>query len=50
MQFIKDYKFKKSDIETRSWKFVLTDPILEENQGTFNLIIDKMIIDMCGDY
>ena len=41
VEFIKDYKFKKSDIETRSWKFVLTDPILEENQGTFNLIIDK---------
>ncbi len=41
IEFIKEYNFKKSDLETRTWKFILTDPMLEENQGNFCLTIDK---------
>ena len=39
--FMKEYRFKKSHNENRTWKFVLTDPMLEENQGTFCINIDK---------
>ena len=40
-EFIARYPFRKSNIEKREWKFTLSDPIMEENQGTFILTIDK---------
>ena len=38
--FIADYPFKPDTVE-RQWKFTLTDPIMECNQGTFLLTIAK---------
>lgn len=38
--FISEYPFK-SDVVDREWKFMLTDPIMECNQGTFLLKISK---------
>lgn len=39
-EFIKQYPFKP-DIIDREWKFTLTDPIMECNQGSFLLKISK---------
>lgn len=39
-EFIANYPFKPDEIK-REWKFNLIDPILENNQGTFLLTIDK---------
>lgn len=39
VEFIKEYPFKP-DTEERSWIFYLDDPLLEWNQGTFELKID----------
>lgn len=38
--FISEYPFKP-DVVDREWKFMLTDPIMECNQGTFLLKISK---------
>lgn len=38
--FIAKYPFK-ADVMDREWKFVLTDPIMECNQGTFQMKISK---------
>ena len=38
--FISRYPFKP-DITDREWKFTLTDPIMECNQGTFLLEISR---------
>lgn len=38
-EFVKEYPFEPST-NNREWKFVLTDPIMECNQGTFILRID----------
>ncbi len=38
--FIKDYPFK-ADVVDREWRFTLTDPIMECNQGSFLLKISK---------
>ena len=35
-----DYPFKADSIE-REWRFTLTDPILECNQGAFRLCISQ---------
>ena len=35
-----DYPFKADSME-REWRFTLTDPILECNQGAFRLCIPK---------
>ncbi len=40
-EFIANFPFRKSNLEKREWKFVLEDPIMEENQGNFCLTIDK---------
>lgn len=54
-EFVARYPFKSSSQE-REWKFVLSDPIMECNQGTFLLQIDKrgagtatIISDQCKD-
>ena len=39
-RFIERFPFKSSTLERR-WKFKLTDPIMECNQGTFLLEIDR---------
>lgn len=39
-EFIKEYPFEPSS-DDRCWKFTLTDPIMECNQGTFILEINK---------
>lgn len=39
-EFIKKYPFKPDSME-REWTFVLSDPIMECNQGAFRLKIDK---------
>lgn len=38
--FIKDYPFKP-DVTDRAWRFTMTDPIMECNQGSFLLEISK---------
>lgn len=38
--FIANYPFKPDTVE-RHWKFTLTDPIMECNQGSFLLTISK---------
>jgi len=38
--FVKDYPFKP-DTNDREWKFTLTDPVMECNQGAFHLKISK---------
>jgi predicted acetyltransferase len=38
--FVEKYPFKP-DTEERSWKFMLSDPVMECNQGTFLLSIGK---------
>lgn len=40
VEFIKEYPFKQ-DTEERKWIFYLDDPMLEWNQGVFELNIDK---------
>ena len=40
VKFIEKYPFKQSSVN-RQWKFTLTDPIMNCNQGTFLLKIDK---------
>lgn len=40
-EFVARYPFRKSNLEKREWKFFLSDPIMEENQGNFCLTIDK---------
>lgn len=40
-EFIARYPFRSSNLEKREWRFVLSDPIMEENQGAFCLTIDK---------
>lgn len=39
-EFIRKYPFKPDSME-REWSFVLSDPIMECNQGAFRLKIDK---------
>ena len=38
--FVADYPFKADDTE-RGWRFSMTDPIMECNQGSFLLKISK---------
>lgn len=39
-KFIEKYPFKPDSVK-REWKFTLTDPVMECNQGTFHLKISK---------
>lgn len=54
-RFIEKYPFKPCPVE-REWKFTLTDPMMECNQGAFRLTIEKdgtgraeRISEKCGD-
>ncbi|QOV19125.1 GNAT family N-acetyltransferase [Blautia liquoris] len=39
-KFVENYPFKP-DTQVRGWEFQLTDPMLEFNQGTFRLTVDR---------